>query len=78
MKTKYKFRPPFNPSIEMGVMISTGGVSKYGRKHGMAALGQLMHELIEASKQQDRKKLLSLPIVASVVVRPAQERSGEA
>ncbi|MBC8084907.1 MAG: hypothetical protein H7Z21_17045 [Hymenobacter sp.] len=69
-KRKYTFRPPFNPAIEMGVMIHSHGVNKYGRKHGNEALGLLMHKLIEACNSQDQRTLMSLPIVAAVTTRP--------
>ena len=70
-KTKYKFRPAFNPAIEMWVMINSYGVTKYGHKHGNEALGRLMHELTAACKSQDRRALMRLPIVAQVTTRPA-------
>lgn len=70
-KTKYKFRPPFNPAIEMGVMLDSGAVIKYGNKYGTVALGGLMQELTAACNSQDRRTLMQLPIVAKVTTRPA-------
>ena len=70
-KTKYKFRPAFNPAIEMGVLIPNGAIRAYGRVHGAAALGHLMDTIGNACDAQDRNGLLGLPLVGKVVVRPA-------
>ena len=69
-KTKYKFRSPFNPAIEMGVLIPKGAVRAYGKLHGAAALGQMMDTISIACEAQDRNELLRLPLVGKIVVRP--------
>ena len=74
-KTKYKFRPAFNPAIEMGVLINTSAVGKYRRRYGLAALGELMGKLSQLAQQQDRRRLAALPVVGQVTTRAAGSES---
>lgn len=60
----------FDLSIEMGVEIKTKALHKYAHHYGNAALGQMMHDICEASQAQNRAALLAFPIVGAVVTRP--------
>ena len=68
-KHRYKFRPPFNPAIELGVLINTDAVHRYRKLHGLAAFGKAMMQIRIDCVCQDFTALKSNGLVGQVITR---------